>query len=233
MLLIGVVDSGCPPAAPWLAGQKRFFVHEGYLYSDDSVPDASGHGTEVIDVIRGISGSAHIMSAQVLDAQGRSSTDQVAAAMDWLLSSGVKQINLSLGFVQDEPSLRQVFSEAVANDVIVVASCPTMGQPVYPASYPGILSVTGDARLQPTQWSWFQAGQQGAEYGGHVAGPSGQAGASIACAHVTGIIGAFRETHPQATLADVVRHLQRHASRVGPQKREPLRGLQRTNLSGG
>ncbi len=226
MPIVGVIDSGYRlPAASWLIEQQRFFIEDGYLYSDSGIADPSGHGTAVIDVIRKHAAPTRIYSAQVLDSQGRSSTMQIQAAIEWLLSLNVMQINLSLGLNADNPALRQVCADAVSQGVVLVASSPAMGRRVFPAAYQGVIAVTGDARVKPVEWSWFQTNNDMAEYGAHVFGPGGQAGASIACAHLSGVIATYRQVYPQAALKDVVAHLQNNAGRTGPQKREPFNGL--------
>jgi hypothetical protein len=73
--------------------------------------------------------------------------------------------------------------------LILIASTPARGAPVYPAAYPGVLRVTGDARCGPAEVSAL--GGVPADYGACVRDVDGTpGGASLAAAHVTGLLAA-------------------------------------------
>ncbi|WP_236180712.1 subtilisin-like serine protease QhpE [Pseudomonas mosselii] len=217
---IGVIDSGCSPEqAAGLLDARRFWLEEGRLREGDSLPDALGHGSAVLARLRAESGGQPVLLAQVFAGQGSTSALQVAAGLLWLVEAGASVVNLSLGLRQDRPVLRQACAEAVAAGVLLCASSPARGEPVYPASYPGVIRVTGDARCAPGQWSWLDTAQ--ADFGAAV-GSDGGAGASLACAAFSGRVAALLRDEPGMTREALLRWLKHHAAFAGPERKGPI-----------
>ncbi|MGZ0785118.1 subtilisin-like serine protease QhpE [Pseudomonas saponiphila] len=216
-LRIGVIDSG-HAAHQRIAGGRRFFLHPEGIGEGPLQEDALGHGSAIIEAIGQRTPSARLYLAQVFDQRGVTSAAQVSAALYWLLEQKVRLINLSLGLRQDRPALRAACAEAVAAGVMLCASSPAQGEPVFPASYPGVLRVTGDARCSAEHWSWLNTAQ--ADFGASVRdGPSGPSGASLGCAALSGHIGAYLRAQPQASDLQVRQWLQAHAAYHGPERR--------------
>jgi len=88
---------------------------------------------------------------------------------------------------------------------------------VYPASYPGVLRITGDARCAAGQWSWLDTAQ--ADFGAAVGEDAGSAGASLACAALSGQIAAYLHEHRRATREQVLAYLRENAAFIGPERR--------------
>src|SRR5699024_4939011 len=132
-------------------------------------------------IVRHHAPGVKIINAQVLDGAGRCQVPQLLAALTWLKKLGVQHIHMSVGLVRDDAKLRQFCTEFLHMGGMLVASSPIMGEGVYPASYPGVWSVAGDARCGHKEWSWFQ-GLHTAAYGAHVQALTGQRGASMAAA---------------------------------------------------
>lgn len=221
MTTVAVVDSGAPVSqADWLMNQQRFMVQGNRILRTAVVEDALGHGSAVMDILRFHLPEVNIINVQVLDEHGRCHVQQLVAALVWLQEKNIKHIHLSVGLRRDDEALRTVCETLVSQDKILVASSPMLGGCVFPAHYPGVFSVAGDARCTVEEWSWFQ-GQHLAEFGAHVRGVSGQAGSSMAAAHLSGHIAAYRCRYPQATRGAVAQYLHEQASRKGQQKREP------------
>lgn len=216
-LRVGLIDSGCSPEqAALLLDARRFWLADGVLQEGEALPDALGHGSAVLECIRSEAGAIPLLLAQVFDRQWSTSALQVAAALLWLVEQGASVINLSLGLHQDRPVLRQACAEAQAAGVLLCASSPARGEPVYPASYPGVIRVTGDARCAPGEWSWLGTAQ--ADFGAHV-GTTGAAGASLACGAFSGRLAAVLRNRPGVDHMALIHWLKHHAAFTGPERK--------------
>lgn len=218
-LRIGVVDSGHSVAqqVQVIAGRRFSLLGDG-LAEGDMDHDALGHGSAVIEAIGRRAPAAVFCVAQVFDQRGVTSALQIATAIDWLVAQDVRLINLSLGLRQDRSLLREACASAVARGVLLCASSPAQGEGVFPARYPQVLRVTGDARCAEQEWSWLDSAQ--ADFAACVHGSyPGQSGASLGCAALSGHIASFLVDHPQARNAQVLHWLQENAHYRGPERR--------------
>ncbi|MNL61252.1 hypothetical protein D3C87_1851580 [compost metagenome] len=89
---------------------------------------------------------------------------------------------------------------------------------MYPANYPQVLRVTGDARCAEQEWSWLNSAQAAFAACVHGTYP-GQSGASLGCAALSGHIAGFLVAHPEASNPQVIEWLQEHARYRGPERR--------------
>ncbi|WP_095147276.1 S8 family serine peptidase [Pseudomonas sp. Irchel s3b6] len=218
-LRIGVVDSGHSVAQrPRVSVGRRFYLVDEGVADDALRDDPIGHGSAVVEAISQRAASARLCVAQVFDQRGVTSALQIATAIDWLVTQDVRVINLSLGLREDRSLLREACSAAVARGVLLCASSPAQGEGVYPASYPQVVRVTGDARCSEQQWSWLNSQQ--ADFAACVRGTyAGQSGASLGCAALTGHIASFLGEHRDASNAQVLQWLRDNAHYRGPERR--------------
>ncbi|MHC5352069.1 subtilisin-like serine protease QhpE [Metapseudomonas furukawaii] len=215
---IGLIDSGfAPEQGAGVALSRRFWLEAGELREGDTRLDALGHGSVVLDTLSRHAGPASLCVAQVFGERWQTSPLQIAAALYWLLEQDVALISMSLGLRSDRPVLREACAVAQAAGVLLCASSPAQGEPVYPASYPGVIRITGDARCAPGQWSWL--GTRQADLGAHVTAHNGVAGASVACAALAGILAARLRDQPGATREQMLDWLQQGAAFSGPERR--------------
>ena len=197
-MLIGVVDSGIPMQSDHTGDQSSLLV-EGCNFSlnnqdclriDEGVEDRLNHGTLVVQTLENYVQRPRLCVARVFDRHLATSALQVAAAIDWLVcqrSAGqrVSVINLSLGLRQDRDCLRQACDRAIQAGIVLVASSPAHGEPVYPSAYADVIRVTGDARCDRGEFAYLNSAQ--ATFGASVRSVDGvPVGASMATAHVTG-----------------------------------------------
>ena len=214
---VGVIDSGCSPEQTnGLLDARRFWLEDGQLREGAMLSDELGHGSAVLASLQREAGPVPLLVAQVFGGQASTSALQVAAALLWLVEAGATLVNLSLGLQQDRPVLHQACAEALAAGVVLCASSPAQGGPVFPASYPGVIRVTGDARCAPGQWSWL--GTRQADFGGYV-GTGGRAGASLGCAALSGRIAALLRDEPGMDRQRIHAWLRQHATFSGPERR--------------
>lgn len=221
---VGIIDSGAddgldPPP----------LQHQGFMLQTDHTitrrpmqPDALGHGSAVSQTVRRYAPQADLLIAQVFDASGRTSTLQIAVALDWLRMEQADIVCMSLGVRDDRPRLAQAVGDALAQHMLLCASTPARGEPVYPAAYPGVLRVTGDARCDAHEWSWLGTAQ--ADFGAAVRQHrSGPAGASMANAALCGHLAAQLHEQPSLSPASQLRLLHQRARIKGAQTPPPLK----------
>lgn len=227
-VVVGLCDSGIGGMpADRILECRRFALDEG---GDEVVtapprPDILGHGTVLGRLILGAGAEVRLLCAQVFDARGVTAPAVVAAGIDWLVAAGARIVNLSLGLTADRPILRQACADALARGAILVAAVPAIGATVFPAAYPGVLRVTGDARCRGDELAALA--DHRADIGacpwplGEPAPADtrpGVAGASVAAARVTGLLARQLARHrgqlpaPPATLLAAI------AAHRGPQQ---------------
>ncbi|MDJ0896403.1 MAG: S8 family serine peptidase [Alphaproteobacteria bacterium] len=222
-ITVGILDSGVSDTAalPIQSG-CRFVIGEGRsIERIDGVDDRIGHGTEVTRLIHAAVPDASLLHAQVFDARFMSAPMLVAAGLDWLVSQGADLINMSFGLGADRAILASACRAAAENGVLLIAAAPAQGEPCYPAAYPKVLAVTGDARCAPGEVTDLQGRQadfgvwcSSPERGG---GPIG--GASAAAAHFTGLAARFLQNQPGAGRDAVLAHFRATAVHIGPERR--------------
>lgn len=95
-------------------------------------------------------------------------------------------VHCSFGLQRKDVGLADAVADLVAQGRLVVAAAPARGGPVFPAAYPGVISVQGDARCEAGAWSWLNLPT--AQFGAcpSLAKGSEVAGGSVAAAHFTG-----------------------------------------------
>ncbi|NMZ62308.1 subtilisin-like serine protease QhpE [Pseudomonas nitroreducens] len=219
-LRVGVVDSGFAESqSANVSAARRFFLTDtGHAGSEPQV-DALGHGSAVCEAILSHAPSVRLSVAQVFDERGVTSPLQIAAALHWLGEQGVRVINLSLGVRQDRPILRDAVAELVEAGLIVCASSPARGEAVFPAGYPGVIRVTGDARCGEGEWSWLDSPQ--ADFGAAVK-VGGRSGASLGCAAFCGHLAALLVERPELSNVQLIELMRERAAFRGIERKVSL-----------
>lgn len=219
-LRVGVVDSGFADAqSASVNAARRFFLTNDGHSDGEPVADALGHGSVVCEAILSHAPEARLCVAQVFDERGVTSPLQIAAALHWLGEQGVRLINLSLGVRQDRPILREAVTELIEAGVLVCASSPARGEPVFPASYAGVIRVTGDARCGEGEWSWLDSPQ--ADFGAAVK-VGGRSGASLGCAAFSGHLVDLLRERPELSNVQLIDVMRERAAFCGIERRVGL-----------
>lgn len=220
-LRVGIVDSGCrADQQPQVDAQAAFVIEDGQLWQAEAGTDALGHGSAILDIVQSQAPDARSVMAQVFRDRFSTTAAQVAAAIDWLVEQQVRVINLSLGLRQDRPVLREACERALRAGVLICASSPARGEPVYPSAYPGVFRMTGDARCARDEISHLDT--EFADFGGHVRpldGRLGASGASMGCAHMTGHLARYLTEGGNPGLASARQWLIEQARYHGPEQR--------------
>jgi len=186
---VGLLDSGL--------GSEHHPVAAVYVPDGGALqavrPDPSGHGADMARIIRRVAPQADFLLAQIFDADLTSTPARVAAGLAWCAGQGAQVVAMCLGLTRDEPLLRAACARAASAGLDLVASASPRGRPVFPAAYPGVISVCGDARCTAGQLSAL--GGAPADFGAcNIWEAGGRRGASCAAASVTGLIAAWRAT---------------------------------------
>jgi thermitase len=149
---VGVVDSGVDASHPDLRGKVA--AQRDFAAGDGRAEDLVGHGTAVAGVVaarvnnrEGIAGACP--ECELVVAKDGDEYPELAATVRgiyWATRQGAAVINISSGGTEDYAPLSRAIEAATERGVLVVASAGNFGgdggnPTVYPAAYPGVLSV--------------------------------------------------------------------------------------------
>ncbi|KHK93215.1 S8 family serine peptidase [Novosphingobium malaysiense] len=132
---VGVIDGGIS-GSDLLAGQRGFAK---------GAPHRSDHASAIASLLAG-AGTARVYGADVYgtDPAGGNAL-AIAKALGWMRTQGVPVVSISL-VGPANPLLGRAISAARTRGMVVVAAVGNDGAaapPAYPASYPGVVAVTG------------------------------------------------------------------------------------------
>jgi len=208
-LRVGLVDSGIGGGAAAAVIAKNAAAQ---------TPPALMHGTVLANIIRAHCPTVALLDARVFTNQLSCTAHDAAMAIGWLIEQKAQLINLSLGLRRDVPELRAACERAIEQGAVLVASAPAQGDPVFPATYSGVISATGDARCQPGEISWLKS--QRAEFAGCVQSDEATVrGASVGCAAVSAALAVLMTESPSASRDEWLSRLRNQARYVGPERR--------------
>jgi hypothetical protein len=138
---VGLIDTGADIS--WPALTHSIVKAEGFA---DGGYTSRAHGTLVAEIVA--RSGAHLTVADVFGVDGDNRliapAAAIASAIDWLVASGVRVINISIEG-PDNFVLAHVIKRALAADVAIVAAAGNGGPaaaPAFPAAYPGVIAVT-------------------------------------------------------------------------------------------
>lgn len=183
---VGILDTGVDVAVAEVHGRASFL--------DAPAPPAGAreHGGAIARIVLAGAPAAALLDARAFVAGQASTPARIGAALDWLLEQQVDVINMSFGLRHDRAPVAAAVERALAAGALCVASTPAQGAPVYPAHYPGVVAVSGDARCSAGEFSQLRPGPAW-HFGAANGGPQHRAhqrglGASFACAHLSGAL---------------------------------------------
>ena len=229
-IVIAVVDTGLTPIPSELTQVVPGWDVVG---NDASTGDANGHGTWVSTIIGalgnngvGIAGycwHCSIMPVRVAESRdGGALASSIASGIRWAVDHGARIINVSLASNSYDIGELGAIEYAEDNGVIVIGAAGNTGQtdPLYPAGYPGVLSVAGtDENDVLEDWAtygpWVTLAAPGCEMVMDPnAGPAYGCGSSFAPPAVSGIAGLLLSIDPSLTANQVENALRATAHSV-------------------
>lgn len=214
--LVAVVDTGCDPTHPDLAGRvlsgRNMLAGPGSVYSDpNDAHDDHGHGSHCSGIVAasgagvlGVAPGAKILPVKVLDGQGSGDDELVSEGIAWA-ADRAQVISLSLGAPSESAAMHQAIQYAVGKGCIVVAAAGNSGNApdgaevpagdvTAPGSDPLVIAVAAiDRWLYPTAFSSYGAAVFCAAPGEDVLSlaPGGgyavMSGTSMATPHIAGL----------------------------------------------
>ena len=152
---VGLLDSGAGLAVgPALVADRAFQLDgSGKVIARESQNPANDHGSQLAELLLDVPEPVGLLSANVFTGGQVSSPTVIAAGLNWLVENGAQVVNMSFGLANDRPVLSEACHNADRENVILVAAGPARGEPVYPAAYPDVLAITGDARCTSEELS--------------------------------------------------------------------------------
>lgn len=179
---VALIDGPLPADHP--AVECVVDVTEGALTQSP----AGRHAEAVAGAILAAAPAVRLVSIAVFAGRLAARADGLEAALAAAAECGAPIVHCSLGLARYDPALAASVASLVAQGRIVVAAAGARGGAVWPASFPGVIAVQGDARCAAGEWSRLT--RPPADYG---AAPRSTlyprlGGASIAAAHLTGIL---------------------------------------------
>lgn len=236
-LRIGMIDSQVDVAHPSLSKSRirtRSFASRGARQPEF-------HGTAIASIIaanggayRGLAPNAELFAAAVFEHDEQrgevASTVSLVRALDWLISSGVDVINLSLAGPSNR-LLEAALSRAAERQVMVLAAAGNGGpvaKPMYPAAYRSVVAVTavdasGRVYRLANRGAYLDLAAPGvglrhARAGG---GYTSSSGTSFAVPFAVAAAARLRRLDPAA---DVLAALLQGAEDLGPPGRDEIYG---------
>lgn len=237
-LRIGMIDSQVDISHPALINahiKSRTFTSSGA-----TIPEF--HGTAIASILAGnsadymgIAPNAEVFAAGVFEQDSDrgeiASTVSLVRALDWLISSGVDVVNISLAGPPNR-LLESALQKAANSDVTILAAAGNGGpvaEPMYPAAYSSVVAVTAvDSRGQifrlANRGDYLDIAAPGVALrhaksgGGYVA----SSGTSFAVPFAAAAVARLRQLQPADNALEL---LCRSAEDLGPPGRDSIYGF--------
>lgn len=147
-----VLDTGCPYNHSDLNANIDLSKCRSFISGEDIFDTFVGHGTHVSGTIGatdnsegivGIAPEVTIVTAKVLDRNGRSRDNSILKGLEYALQINADVVNMSLGGTGPMPEVHEVVKKLTARNVPVICSAGNNGENkvLYPAQYDECIAV--------------------------------------------------------------------------------------------
>ncbi|HMO52459.1 MAG TPA: S8 family serine peptidase [Kiritimatiellia bacterium] len=214
---------GVPPVAVLDSGLRALSELDGLVVGrfdaiqpERRLDDRAGHGTQMALIASGaippggVAGDnvgVPIVAIRAFDDNGYTSSYTMMRAIQQAATEGARVVNMSWGTETPSAFLESAMRQAQARGLLVVASAGNEpnGRPVYPAAYPGVISVSA-LQSDGTPWPRSNHGDTVTVAApgtarfpiGHEGPPGSYAGTSIASAYVSRTLALYLAQNPKA-----------------------------------
>lgn len=230
---LGIIDGGVADH-PSVSGRVE---QNGFA---KGAPAASSHGTSVAALmigngdIRGARPGASLLAADVYGTdKAGGNASAIARGLGWLAARGVSVVTISL-VGPHNALLKSAVAAAQRKGMIIVAAVGNDGPaapPAFPASYPGVLAVTGvDGRGRALPEAGRAAHTDFAAPGADIVSATGAKkkgkvrGTSFAAPLVAARLSTFYPRQSTAAVEPAVRKLMAEAADLGKKGHDPVYG---------
>lgn len=138
---VAIIDTGVNTEHPDLKGA----VIKSINVTGEAAAHSNGHGTGVAGVvgarnnsfgILGVAPDCQIVAIKAMRETGGGVTSEIVRGIDAAIAEGCHIINMSLGTMTDDPSLREAVKRATDKGILVVCAAGNNGQ-IDSVNYPG------------------------------------------------------------------------------------------------
>ncbi len=210
--VVAILDTGIDANHPDLSGKVSQEVN---FSSSPTADDIYGHGTHIAGIIAasldgqgsvGVDPFCRLLNVKVAEDDGTCKPENVSRGIRWAVDHNASVINISLQLSEDWSELENAVEYAAGKGVFVVAASGnnTPGEPVYPACYNSVISVTAitpEGALAPLAniADWVDIAAPGYQIYSTVPGGlyARETGTSFAAAHVSGFVALLCSLAPE------------------------------------
>jgi len=145
-VVVAVIDSGVSPHPAFREGQIT------HIDLTEGGSDFHGHGTAIASLVagnhpgaEGVAPGAQLLDIRIAGSDGLSDSFLLAQGIHTAIEHGADVINISMGTYGDAAPVAAAVAEAGQRGITVVAAVGNdrAGIKVWPAAYPGVISVSG------------------------------------------------------------------------------------------
>lgn len=250
--IVAVIDSGVALHEDF-CGNVLYSLGKDFKEKLPYPEDKNGHGTHVTGIlaacsgngigVAGVIGSApiDILPLKVLDANGYGGDFEISKAVNSAIEHGVDLINLSIAGRGQTVVLGEAVRKALNDNIPIVAAAGNWNintDEVYPASYPGVITVAGVTegleKVSTSNYGWEV----------DVSGPGQNIistyldneyfslnGTSMATPYVTGTLAMLKLLYPDVDLVGMRNHLFEASDDLLAEGFDPESGYGMVNMS--